>query len=287
MGCWGMGITQSDEYCEIYERFMEEYDEGKPLSDIKQDILEEYLAEFDENDGVLHDVYFALGKAEWMCGGISDDIFGKISHIISTGENIDFYRELEATEHDLKLRKKNLDKFLTSLSTPRGKTKKRKTPTEKYKRIEKPKLPTFQCGDVFAYKVDGKYRLLCLITRGKIYTTHATYASFCYAWAEFFDQVPAVEDLTDEDILPLGYFTAETFPNMEKLIFVGNRPDIIILDDIYITSFCRLWKPAAQAIAKEADLVEEYPLEVCVKLSDCLQKAYMLKNSAKAGQFEE
>ena len=39
MGCWGMGITQSDEYCEIYERFMEEYDEGKPLLYIKQDIL--------------------------------------------------------------------------------------------------------------------------------------------------------------------------------------------------------------------------------------------------------
>ena len=42
MGCWGMGITQSDEYCEIYERFMVEYDEGKPLAEIKQDILEEY-----------------------------------------------------------------------------------------------------------------------------------------------------------------------------------------------------------------------------------------------------
>ena len=60
MGCWGMGITQSDEYCEIYERFMEEYDEGKPLIDIKQDILDEYLEEFDEDDGVLHDVYFAV-----------------------------------------------------------------------------------------------------------------------------------------------------------------------------------------------------------------------------------
>ena len=30
MGAWGMGITQSDEFCEVYERFMEEYDEGKP-----------------------------------------------------------------------------------------------------------------------------------------------------------------------------------------------------------------------------------------------------------------
>ena len=106
MGCWGMGITQSDEYCEIYERFMEEYDEGKPIADIKADILDEYLEEFDADDGVLHDVYFALGKAEWMCGGISNEILEKIKQIIESGSNIAFYRELEATEKDLKQRKK-------------------------------------------------------------------------------------------------------------------------------------------------------------------------------------
>ena len=44
MGCWGMGITQSDEYCEVYERFMEEYDEGKPFSLITRDVLEEYFS---------------------------------------------------------------------------------------------------------------------------------------------------------------------------------------------------------------------------------------------------
>ena len=89
MGCWGMGITQSDEYCEIYDRFMEEYDEGKPLLDIKQDILDEYLEEFDEDDGVLHDVYFVIGEAEWMCGGISDEILDKITRIINSGANVD------------------------------------------------------------------------------------------------------------------------------------------------------------------------------------------------------
>lgn len=39
MGCWGMGITQSDEYCDVYERFMEEYDEGKPVFNIKKIFL--------------------------------------------------------------------------------------------------------------------------------------------------------------------------------------------------------------------------------------------------------
>ena len=31
MGCWGMGLTQSDDYCEVYEDFMERYDEGGSL----------------------------------------------------------------------------------------------------------------------------------------------------------------------------------------------------------------------------------------------------------------
>ena len=57
MGCWGMGITQSDEYCEIYERFMEEYDEGKPVADITKDILDEYLDDFEEHDRIDSEIF--------------------------------------------------------------------------------------------------------------------------------------------------------------------------------------------------------------------------------------
>ena len=31
MGCWGMGMTQSDEFCEIYHEFMDSYNEGKAV----------------------------------------------------------------------------------------------------------------------------------------------------------------------------------------------------------------------------------------------------------------
>ena len=214
MSFWGMGITQSDEYCEVYERFIDEYDEGKPLSAIKKDILDEYMNEFDENDGGLHDVYFAIGKAEWMCGGISNGIFDRIFQIIKTGENIAFYRELEVVESDLKLRQKNLDKFLSILSVPRGKTKKRKIPTEKYVTTEKPMLPTFRCGDVFRYEVNGKYRLLCLISRGKFCTT---YASYCYVWTKLYEQIPSVDDLIEERIMPLqASYDKDTFASNIK-----------------------------------------------------------------------
>lgn len=269
MGCWGMGITQSDEYCEIYERFMEEYDEGKPIADIKADILDEYLEEFDADDGVLHDVYFALGKAEWMCGGISNEILEKIKQIIESGSNIAFYRELEATEKDLKQRKKNLDKFLVAISTVRGKCKKRKTPVEKYVKIEKPKLPNFHCCDVFAYNVQGKYRLVCFVTRGKFYNT---YASYCYAFAKLYEQFPEIDDLKNEYIIPLGYFTVGNFPAIEKFELVGNMPEFKKLDIIYPHIIFDKWKPATYALVKEENLTENYPFELCKKFSECIEE---------------
>ena len=283
MGCWGMGITQSDEYCEIYERFMEEYDEGKPIADIKADILDEYLEEFDAGDGVLHDVYFALGKAEWMCGGISDEIFEKISKIIQTDANIAFYRELEATEKDLKLRKKNLDKFLISLSTARGKTKKRKIPVEKYIKIEKPKLPSFHCCDVFSYNAHGKYRLVCFVTREKFCNT---YASYCYAFAKLYEQPPPLDDLWNEYIIPLGYFTVANFPAIEKFELIGNMMEFKKLDIMFPHIIFEKWKPATFAIAKEENLAEDYPLDLCMKLSDCIKKIEKRKAAINENQSD-
>lgn len=186
---------------------------------------------------------------------------------------------MEVSESDLKLRKKNLDKFLNSLSVPRGKTRKRRVSTEKYVEIKKPK---FHCGDFFAYEVDGKYRLLCLINRDKFYST---YRSFCYVWTKLYEQIPMVEDLVDEYIMPLGHFTAENFPNMEKLSFVGNSPDMVKLDLTYPYVLSESWKIATWAAAKEAHLLEDYPLELCIKFSDCLKKIAELRGNADTGKL--
>ena len=70
MGCWGMGITQSDEFCEVYDRFLEEYDQGKTVVEITEKILSEYLSEFDENDGVLHDVYISTQFSDAIVFGV-------------------------------------------------------------------------------------------------------------------------------------------------------------------------------------------------------------------------
>lgn len=129
MGCWGMGMAQSDEFCEVYERFMESYDEGDAVREISHRILDAYRKEFADSDGVMHDVYFALAKAEWMCGEQSSDILSRVKEIIDSGANLTFYGELGAYPSDLKIRKRNLDKFWAALQLPRTVPRKRKRKT--------------------------------------------------------------------------------------------------------------------------------------------------------------
>lgn len=45
---------------------MEKYDAGKSVDTITDEILDGYLSEFDADDGILHDVYFALAKCQWI-----------------------------------------------------------------------------------------------------------------------------------------------------------------------------------------------------------------------------
>ncbi|MBQ9745420.1 MAG: hypothetical protein IJW21_01185 [Clostridia bacterium] len=164
MGCWGMGLAQTDEFCEVYDDFMERYDEGKEPAQISEEILAEQHTEFEDSDGVLHDVYFALAKAEWMCGALSEKIFARVKEIIESGANIEFYRELAATESDLKLRKKNLEKFLTTIQTPREKPRARK----KRRQPPPPKeLPPVKAGECYRYKYGEGYRIVIILERYK------------------------------------------------------------------------------------------------------------------------
>ncbi len=272
MGCWGMGLTQSDEFCEVYDRFIKEYDKGKPVADITKDILEEYLEQFEEDDGVLHDVYFALGKAEWMCGGISDEIFKKISQIIESGENIAFLLELEATDQDLKQRKKNLAKFLTQLSTPREKARKRKIPEEKYvpePAPDYPPLPNIKAGDVFAYKYNNGYRAFGIAIRGKAYTRPTVYT---YMWVKNFENIPTLTDLRKEALIPLGHFFGETYPNEEDLVFIDNMPELKKLGRLYVPpSIHKDWATLRPFLSTER-LIEEYPIDVGLTLDELFKR---------------
>jgi hypothetical protein len=159
MGCWGMGMAQSDEFCEIYDKFMEKYNNGTPVAEITAAILAEYHEEFDDEDGIMHDVYFALAKAEWMCCEQSEPVLRRVREIVESGANIEFYRELGAAENDLKLRQKNIDKFVNMILTPREKPRKRRIdPLDRVK-----DLPQLEVGECYRYKFEDGYRVIAIL----------------------------------------------------------------------------------------------------------------------------
>lgn len=284
MGCWGMGITQSDEYCEVYESFMEEYDNGRDVADISGDMLNKYFEEFDENDGILHDVYFALGKAEWMCGGISEPILKRICEIVKGEENITFLRELDATEADLRQRSKNLEKFLQSLSVPRNKVRKRKKKgktKEEFVIHNNPALPQFEVGDVFAYKNEKRYRIFSLTRRAVVIKKdngEPYRAAFAILWQKKFDDVPEIEDLKNEQVIPLGYFTGGTLPEDDEYVFIGNMSELKVLESVLLFNrINELWKPVNSGEAKVENLTEDIPPHLYMSLGEMLKRAETAK----------
>ena len=217
MGCWGMGLAQTDEFCEVYDDFMERYDEGKEPAEISAEILAEQHKEFDDDDGVMHDVYFALAKAEWMCGTLSESILARVKEIIESGANIEFYRELDATESDLKLRKKNLEKFLASIQTPREKPRARK-------RKGKPKeLPPIKKGECYCYKYNDGWRVLIVLERFPK-DNYAEAVFVCVLRKTFSKEELKSIDILKEKVGFAAYRVAEEFLCASAIKKIGEIP---------------------------------------------------------------
>lgn len=260
MGCWGMGITQSDEYCEVYERFMEDYDEGKPVAAITTDILEEYLDEFGPEDGVLHDIYFALAKSQWMCGRINPEIMEKVRSIIASGANLEFLRELEADEKDLKLRKRNLDKFLAGLQVPRATVRKRKKPESCWVAPVKPTpLPRIRGGEVAVYPDGEKWRALLVILVQK--DGELGKSAACFVWNQIFDEVPNMDVLWRSPGLVMGRIGGDAFPKDFQIIGHVHTGTMGLMGRVY-----NAWEQYVVQTAQPHQLYRALPNSICVPL---------------------
>ena len=254
MGMWGFGITESDDFCDVYDRFMEQYDEGFDVSDISEVILDEYLADFDADDGILHDVYFAIAKAQRQCGGIAPEILSKVTQIIESGSNIEFLRELGADEDGLKQRRRNLKSFLKTLNTPCKTARKRKGEKPEKPAIIK-KLPQLKNGGCYVYKYGEIYRsfivLECLEdkTEGESVLCAINYGRS--------GEAPDFETVQSSTIGGFGRYTAEEFFNEDQLMLLGQ---IDMPADMYGKMFKGFVAPCEKSDFKTADFSCEFKL---------------------------
>jgi|LakMenE18May11ns_1017448.scaffolds.fasta_scaffold9739750_1 hypothetical protein len=125
MGHWGTGISSNDTFMEVYETFFHYYNHNSSIADIKKQ-LEIDFAETINSEQTSNDYWFALAKALWECKELDSNTLEKVKEIIKSKIDIKVWKELDATEKDLREREKVLDKFLFTISSEKEKPKARK-----------------------------------------------------------------------------------------------------------------------------------------------------------------
>ena len=136
MAFWGMDLTQSDEFCKVYDEFIDLYEIRHSPAEITASLLQKYQAE--RGGFASHAVYFAIAQAQWKLGTLSQEILSKVDQLIESGENIAYYRSLGFSQEELDLRQAALTKFQASLQLPPKSPAKRKvSPHNQFKRLPK------------------------------------------------------------------------------------------------------------------------------------------------------
>ena len=143
MGTWGTAIKSNDTSADIYADFFDLYNGGKEPNEIKKKLIS-------DNPNGENDFWFALALALWETKSLSTDILEKVREIIKSKSDLKLWKELDASESDIKKRKIVLDKFLVKLESEKSKPKSRK-------RIST-KEPIFEKGTCLTFKLDnGNY----------------------------------------------------------------------------------------------------------------------------------
>ena len=215
MGHLGFGITQSEEYMEVYQKFMKKYDAGGPIEEITREILNEYGKACAKNDDYsMHGVYFALARAQWMCGALSPDMYQKVWEIVISGQNMLEFEKANGEKKALESRKKSLEKFLHALEKPRSTVRKRRPPAKQRE------LPSVAVGDVLAYRWKGKDRILVVLD----YVEFGKWKPMLFGCllSKEYPEIPDMESLLEEPVSFWGIYDANSFLPKSQVRIIGN-----------------------------------------------------------------
>ncbi|MBC9785937.1 hypothetical protein H1S01_15735 [Heliobacterium chlorum] len=217
MGAWGPGISSNDEYLDVYDEIMKEFNNGTPIETALNKVVEKYETAFFDDTNALHNMYFAAIYAGWECGYLNNNLYNKVKDIIETGKDIQCWRELEASASDLKKREKALTSFLTKISTPKVNPKKPKP--LKYK------PPLFNKGDVLSIKLnDGTYSGAIVLE--SIKTSEEFGSNFIVKAYMNNTEMPTVESILNAKVYSYAWYSKIHYKKYIKHIDVIGRVDI-------------------------------------------------------------
>lgn len=149
MGTWGTGLSSNDNFVEVYQKFLELYNQGHSVIEITQ-FLKKENQDLIQTPEEANDFWFAIAKGQWECKSLDSEVLEIVQKIINSGEDLENWKLKGASHKDLVAREKVLIKFLTKLQVEKNEPRKR-VKIKLYSSI-------FKKGDCLTFKMNnGKY----------------------------------------------------------------------------------------------------------------------------------
>lgn len=149
MGAWGTAIKSNDTSSDIYNSFFDLYNEGEVPLAIAEKLIKQNKGIIDSPEDA-NNFWFALALALWETKSLTGEIYQRVRETIESGQDLLIWKELDASENDIRKRKAVLDKFLEQVSTEKPKAKARK------KKVHRE--PIFEKGTCLCFKLaNGNY----------------------------------------------------------------------------------------------------------------------------------
>ena len=124
MGTWSYKIDGNDSFLDIYQNFIDLYNQGQHPAEISKQIQDEFETMFNDFDD-RNNCLFALALAQWETKSLDPIIYNQVKEIIESYKDLEIWRGLGADEKAIEKRKKELGKFLIQISKEKDKAKRR------------------------------------------------------------------------------------------------------------------------------------------------------------------
>jgi hypothetical protein len=127
LGTWNTKINGNDTFQDIYKNFFDLYNQGLNPIDISKQIQDDFAVMFNDYDE-KHNSLFGLALAQWETKSLDPTVYQQVKEIIETDNDLEVWKRLGADSKTIEKRKKELDYFLSQISTEREKPKRRIRP---------------------------------------------------------------------------------------------------------------------------------------------------------------
>lgn len=114
MGTWGIGITDNDTASDVYADFVLLL-KTNDVEVVMEKLTNHYQSKINSHEE-QYNFWLAIASAQLDTNTLQIEIFEKVQKIIQSDEDLLLWKELNASESDLILRKEALTAFLNQLT---------------------------------------------------------------------------------------------------------------------------------------------------------------------------